>query len=251
MQEIVGTLLYYIRAVDPTLLAALSTIASHQSIGTKAVSDACNDLLDYVATHPNTGIKYQACDMILAIHTDASYLSGPNARSQAAGHFYLTNNKDKDFNNGAIHTLSSIIKHVMPSASEAKLAVLYYSCKQAIPIQRTLEELGHMQPGPTPVTTNNSTVLGLTMGTMNPKASKTNKMVFKWLKCREAPRQFVYLWHKGILNRANYSSKHHLAKHHQAVRKFYVFDSEILQCTMIHSNIVHLKGCVDMTIIHT
>ena len=138
VQEIVGTLLYYGRAVDPTLLAALSTIASLQSNGTKAVSDACSDILDYVATHPNAGIRYQACDMILAVHTDASYLSEPNALSQVAGNFYLTNNKDEDFNNGAIHTLSSIIKHVMSSASEAELAALYYICKQAILIRRTL-----------------------------------------------------------------------------------------------------------------
>ena len=172
VREIVGMLLYYGWAVNPTLLAMLSTITLQHSNGTKAVSDACKNLLDYVATHPNAGIGYQACNMILAIHTDASYLSKHNTRSRAAGHFYLTNNKDKDFNNGAIHTLSSIIKHVMSSTSEAELAALYYSCKQAIPIQRTLEELGHIQPGPTPVSTNNSTAPRLTMGTMTPKASK-------------------------------------------------------------------------------
>jgi len=65
------------------------------------------------------------------------------------------------------------------------------------------------------------------MGTMTPKASKSNKMVFEWLKFQEAQRQFVYLWRKGILNRANYASKHLPAKHHQAVCKFYVFDSEM------------------------
>ena len=48
VQGIVGTLLYYGRAVEPTLLAALSTITSQQSNGTKAVSNACNNLLDYV-----------------------------------------------------------------------------------------------------------------------------------------------------------------------------------------------------------
>jgi hypothetical protein len=40
IQDIVGTLLYYARAVDPTLLAALSAIAARQSNGTWALADA-------------------------------------------------------------------------------------------------------------------------------------------------------------------------------------------------------------------
>ena len=131
VQKIVGTLLYYGRAVDSTLLTALSTIAARQSNGTQAVANACHQLLDYVATHPDAGIRYHACDMILAVHTDASYLSELDGKIRAAGHFYLTNQNNEDFNNGAILTLSSIIKHVMSSASEAALAALYYGCKQA------------------------------------------------------------------------------------------------------------------------
>jgi len=225
VQDIVGTLLYYARAVDPTLLTALSAIAARQANGTRAVYDACHQLLDYVATHPNAGICYKACDMILAVHTDASYLSEMGGKSRAAGHFYLSNVNDEDFNNGAILTLSSIIKHVMSSASEAEMAALYYGCKVAAPLRTTLEELGHYQPKPTPVTTDNITALGLTMGTMTPKASKSMDQRFHWLKCRNAQRQFTYLWRKGILNRADYASKHHHPKHHQLVRPFYVFDS--------------------------
>jgi len=124
--------------------------------------------------------------MILAVHTDASYLSELGGKSRAAGHFYLINQNDEDFNNGAILTLSSIIKHVMSSASEAELATLYYGCKQAAPIRVTLEEMGHPQLAPTPVTTDNITAQGLTMGTMTPKASKSNDQRFNWLKCRNA-----------------------------------------------------------------
>jgi hypothetical protein len=110
--------------------------------------------------------------MILAVHIDASYLLEAGGKSRAAGHLYLTNRNGEDFNNGAVLTLSSIIKHVMSSASEAKLAALYYGCKIAAPLRITLEELGHVQPKPTPVTTDNITTQGLTMGTMTPKASK-------------------------------------------------------------------------------
>ena len=98
------------------------------------MADACHQLLDYVATHHNAGIWYKVFDMVLSVHTDASYLSEPGGKSRAAGHFYLSNRNDKDFNNGAILTLSTIIKHIMSSASKAELATLYYGCKLAAPL---------------------------------------------------------------------------------------------------------------------
>jgi hypothetical protein len=60
--------------------------------------------------------------------------------------------------------------------------------------------LGHNQPKPTPVTTDNITAQGLTMGTMTNKALKSMDQQFHWLKCCDAQHQFKYLWHKGILN---------------------------------------------------
>ena len=72
--QILGTLLYYSWAVDPTLTCALSSIAAKQTNGTTSALDACNQLLDYVATHPHAGICYHASKMILAVHSDASYL---------------------------------------------------------------------------------------------------------------------------------------------------------------------------------
>ncbi len=81
------------------------------------MANECYQLRDYVATHLNAGLQYHACDMILAVHTDASYLSKAGGKSRAAGHFYLTNQNNKNFNNGAVLTLSAIIKHVMSFAS--------------------------------------------------------------------------------------------------------------------------------------
>ena len=145
--------------------------------------------------------------MILAVHTDASYFSEPGRKCRASAHLYLTNHDDKVFNNGAILTLSSIIKHVMSSASISKLAALYYGCKLAVPIRTTLDELGHPQHKCTMVTTDNITARGLTMGTMTPKASKSMDQCFHWLKCCDAQRQFLYLWRRGVKNCADYTSK--------------------------------------------
>jgi hypothetical protein len=138
----------------------------------EAVVNACHQLLDYVATHPNASIRYLASNMILAVHTNASYLSKHKAHSQASAHFYLTNKGNKEFNSGAILNLASIIKHVMSLASEAELAALYYSCKIAVPIQTILDKMGHTQPM-TLVTTDNITTQGLTISTMAPKTSKS------------------------------------------------------------------------------
>lgn len=192
--------------------------------GTKAVEEACKQLLDYVATHPDAAIRYHASDMILALDTDASYLSEHKGRSRAAAYYFLTKKNDTEFHNGAILVLSAIIKHVMSSASESELAALYYGCKGAIPLRVTLEEMGHRQPGPTPVTTDNTTAHGLTMKTMTPKASKSMDMRFQWLKCRRAQRLFRYLWARGSKNRADYYSKHHASQHHQNVRPQQVVD---------------------------
>jgi hypothetical protein len=80
--------------------------------------------------------------MILAVHTDASYLSEQNGKTCVSAHFYLTNHNNKEFNNGTILRLSSIIKHVMTSASKAELAALYYGCKLAFPIFYNLQKNG-------------------------------------------------------------------------------------------------------------
>jgi hypothetical protein len=106
VQHIVGNLLYYGRAVNPMLLTALSSIAACQANGTIAVTKSCQKHLNYVATQQNVGIRYKACDMILAVHTNTSNLSKQKGKSCASAHFYLTNHDNKEFNNGTILTLS-------------------------------------------------------------------------------------------------------------------------------------------------
>ena len=53
-----------------------------------------NQLLDYAATNPDAVIEYNPSDMILKIHSDASYLSEPRAKSRVGGHYYLGQNDD-------------------------------------------------------------------------------------------------------------------------------------------------------------
>ena len=81
--------------------------------------------MDYCTTHPNAGVRFHASYMILAMHSDGSYLSEPEPKSRAAGHFYLSKRNNEKFNNGVVVTLSKIIKNVMTSASEVEIAALF------------------------------------------------------------------------------------------------------------------------------
>jgi hypothetical protein len=92
-QSIVGTLLYNARALYPTLIVPLRTLASKLSTSTTANIYDVSHLLDYCSTHPEASIRYYASDMQLKIHSDASYLSEPKVKSIIGGYFYLGNKK--------------------------------------------------------------------------------------------------------------------------------------------------------------
>ncbi len=49
----------------------------------------CKQLLDYLATHPNATVQFHASDMILSIHSYASYLYKANAHSHVCSHFFM------------------------------------------------------------------------------------------------------------------------------------------------------------------
>ena len=112
IQKIVGSILYYAQAVNMMVLMALSTIASEQTKGTERTLEKAYQVLDYLATHPDAKVQFRVSDMVLNIHSNASYLSKPNARSRACGHFFmgsLPTDKKPIKLNGAFHTLCLIL----------------------------------------------------------------------------------------------------------------------------------------------
>jgi hypothetical protein len=60
IQKIAGSVLYYTKAVDPTVLMPLNDIAMEQTKATEKTQAATNQLLDYLATHPDATIRYHA-----------------------------------------------------------------------------------------------------------------------------------------------------------------------------------------------
>ena len=96
-------------------------------------------ILDYLATQEEAVLTYNASDMILAVHINASYLSDPKAQSRAGGHFFLSGNTTIPANNGAILNIAHIIKHVMKSSTEEELSVLYIMAREAVYTRIILE----------------------------------------------------------------------------------------------------------------
>jgi uncharacterized coiled-coil protein SlyX len=62
IKKITGSVLYYARAVDPIVLMPLNDIATEQTKATEKMQAATNQLLDYLATHPDATIRYNASD---------------------------------------------------------------------------------------------------------------------------------------------------------------------------------------------
>jgi hypothetical protein len=228
IQEVIGVLLYYARAVDNTMLPALGSIATQQATPTQQTMNATIQLLNYAAANPDAVLRYVASDMVLHIESDASYLSESKARSRYAGYQYLSSRPSDTPHtdpippfNAAVHVPCQILREVVSSAAEAELAGLFHNAKEACPIRICLEEMGHPQPA-TPIVTDNNTAAGIANDTIKQKRSKAIDMRFYWVRDRVKQKQFSIFWRKGELNKADYFTKHHAAKHHQEMRSTYL-----------------------------
>jgi hypothetical protein len=149
------------------MLTALSSIASTQAEPTEETMDNIKFFLDYAASHQDAILTYQASGMVLIVHSYASYLSKPKARSRAGGHFFMSSDVANPHNNGAVLNIAQLIKAVMSSAAEAELGALYINACEAVPMRQLLTEMGHIQPR-TPIQTDNSTACGVVNNNIQP-----------------------------------------------------------------------------------
>jgi hypothetical protein len=175
--EVLGTLLFYARAINSTmLLTAIGELATEQSQATQTTMEKLSQLLNYCAAHPDATIRYSASNMLLAVESDASYLSVAKVRSCAAGYFSLIDKVASSTGqykpNGAVHILvCHIMREVLSSAAEAELGALFHNGKEACPLRIALDEMGHLQPA-TPMATDISTASGIATDTVKQKCSK-------------------------------------------------------------------------------
>ena len=231
VQAIIEKFLYYVSAIDETMLKALNTLSTQQSAPTERTLSALVRFMNYAATHPDAKVQYRTSDMVLHISSDASFMNEPKSRSTAAGKFFLNgmprSRKDPSptHDNGPINVLCSIIKVVVGSAAEAESGALYFNCQDGVPIRTCLEYLGHKQPEDgTPIQTDNTTAVGLAHDTLKQKRSKAFDMRFFWVRDRQHQKQYNVYWKPGRFNKSDYYTKHHPVAHHRNVRPYYVFD---------------------------
>jgi hypothetical protein len=96
--------------------------------------------------HADAKIRFYALDMIMNIHSDASYLSESKARSRACGHLFigwkLVDGQPIKLNR-AFYMNSVILKFVVVSAAEAELSALFHNCQHRIIFHQTLSNMEH------------------------------------------------------------------------------------------------------------
>ena len=222
IQKIVGSILYYARAVGMMVLMALSSIASKQMKATERTMQRCTQLLDYLASHSNAKVRFHASDTVMNIHSDASYLSEPQARNRTCGHFFMGSipiDGEPILLNGAFFVNTTIMRFVVASAAEAKLGALFRNCQDGIIFRLTLENMGHPQPK-TPVHCDNATAVGISNNTV--KRQRAMEMRFFWVGDKVAQEIYHLMWHLGQENLADYQSKAHAGAHHVNVRPYYL-----------------------------
>jgi len=219
LQEIVGVLAYYARAVDVSILTAVNDIASQQSRATQRVMSMAERLLNYVSSYPNNELVFHKCDMILYGQSDASYLSRSHSRSVAGSVFYLGNKSDPTRINGIIDASSKIISVVVASAAEAEYAGLFSAGQQAASLRQTLADLGHPQE-PTLLLCDNECAVGIANDTVKAKRSKSIDMRYHWVRDRVRQGHFKVQWRRGAHNLADFFTKALPVHEHQRLLPF-------------------------------
>ncbi len=74
VQKIVGSILSHARALNITVLMALSSIMVEQTKATEKTMARCTQLLDYLSGHADAKVRFHASNMVLNIHSDTSHL---------------------------------------------------------------------------------------------------------------------------------------------------------------------------------
>ena len=181
--------------------------------------------------------------MILNIHSDASYLSEPSARSRTYGHFFMGStpkNGEPIFINGKRCILCQHNNNAIRCcvAAEAELGALFRNCQDGIIFRLTLSNLRHPQPK-TPVHCDNATAVGIASNTVKRQRSRAMEMRFFWTGDKVSQKMYDIFW-----NLADYQSKHHVGSHHVNVRPWYLHMDNSLRFLPRALKPSTLKGCV-------
>jgi hypothetical protein len=143
VQKVVGSLLYYARIIDHSMLTEVTAIGSEVANVTKSTIEKVKKLLNYAATYKDNKVIYNKSKMILRIQSDASYLSRSKSRSVGGGIAYLINNENNMHEiNGAIQCLRNVIDVVIASAAEAEYAGVFNNARVGVWLKNSFRSNG-------------------------------------------------------------------------------------------------------------
>jgi hypothetical protein len=190
VQEVTGTLGHHSRVIDYALHEAVTSIARTQAAPTLDTMNRVEHLLQYAHSHRNHCITFQASDMIVTTHSDASYQSVPLSRSKLGGAHYCGNKNDPPTKvNGLFAVKSKLISIVCSGASDAEYGSAFTNCQDAYYYRIVAEALGYPQP-PTPVYIDNDVARGIADRTVKVKRSRAVEKSFHWLRDRVSLNEF-------------------------------------------------------------
>jgi len=197
LQQLVGGMLYYTRAIDATSMHETNKLGSDQSTATETILPRCQRLLEYCRAYPDSELVFRKSKMELIIQSDASYNSRKGARSVAGFLMYfgdaanaIQSDGTPTAENGAILCGSILMDVVVTSAGEAEYGAGFIASQHGVNARITAEELGHKQP-PTPILCDNSFARDLATDTCKQRRSKAIDMRFHWLRDRVRQKQFI------------------------------------------------------------
>jgi hypothetical protein len=228
IRSIVGVFQWYARGVDPTILPALSVIASRQSTATEHVEELVLRLLNYLVRYPNAKIVYHASDMILCAHSDASYLCESMARSRAGGVIFFGYLSDGVTPNGSIECMSVILSTIVASVGEAEYAAIFKVAQLCENLRLICLDLGHPQPA-TSIICDNTCAVGIVNDTCKIKRLKAIDMRFHWVRDRVRQGHFTVTWQPGNRNLADFFTKPLAVYLHKQLKQLYIHSPAVLR----------------------
>ncbi len=128
VQQIVGSILYYARAVNMTVLKAPSSIAVEQTKAFDKTMARCTQLLDSLLLNVDAKVR-----MILNTHSNSSYLLKTQAGSHAWGHFFmgwLPKNGEPIHLNDTFHVSLTIMRFVAAPTQKPSLVCCITTVKK-------------------------------------------------------------------------------------------------------------------------
>ena len=226
--ESVGYFRWYSPAVDPTLLPAISHLASQQASPTQNTMLELRRFLNYVYHHPNGSITYTPSDMQLHIHSDCSHHSESHSRSRTGIYIMCGqptfSGLDAPYHvNGPIEVVSTILSHVTSSVAESEYGALFVAAQTACPLRQCLEDLGHPQ-NPCVITYDNQVAGNIAKGTAKLRRTRAIAKDYHWIQDRVAKGEFTLNWAPGKYNLGDFFSKSHPVHHFRDMRPLYVSD---------------------------